>query len=252
MSSQYPSPYNWKMILLSQVSMLAFSYVLSLYPQYFLPIYIVYMIVMFGVMSYFMYRSNPMLRERVSLREIANARVIYEEKKAKELMEKDTEYLKYMTEVSMKTMRMLLYMIVYLIAIWILYYTFLLKYIGTFKAGIDKFIVYVVFFEALYVFNVLVYSRMMKPVQISVMAPTGYKITEKGILGDGGVFLHSKYLLNANIDVNREKKYVEISSGESKLPFKIRLYTDDVDKLLAYIERLKKLEAKRQSSNSEV
>lgn len=251
MSAQQFSPYNWKMILLSQISMLAFSYVLSLYPQYFLPIYIVYMILMLGIMSYFVYKSNPMLRERVSLREITSARILYEEKKAKELMEKDTEYLKYMTEVSMKTMKMLLYMILYFVAIWILYYVFLLKEVASFKTGVDKFIIYVVFFETIYVFNVLVYSRMMKPVQISVMAPTGYKITEKGILGDGGVFLHSKYLLNANIDVNREKKYVEISSRESKLPFKIRLYTEDVDKLLAYIDRLKKLEAKRQSSSSE-
>jgi uncharacterized membrane protein len=86
---------------------------------------------------------------------------------------------------------------------------------------------------------------------LNIMAPFSYKITEKGIVGSGGMstFLHAKHLLDANISVNREKHYVEIDSVQAKLPYKLRLYSSDVDKVVDYIERIKRIELKRQSSS---
>lgn len=248
----YPNPYNWKMILLTQVAMIAMSFVLSLYPQYFLPVYILYIIVIMGITSYMAMKSNPLLRERKYLGEIANSRSLFEEKKASELIQKDEEYMKMMQQFAMSSFRSFLYMILYIIFIFVFYEEVLLKIVSSAPTQYDKLIIYIVYFEAIYLFNLFVYRRLIKIQMLEIMAPQSYKVTEKGIISTdrSGVFLHSRHLLNAEIKENREKRYVEINATEAKLPYKLRLYTNEIDRLLEVLERVKKLESKRQQSSS--
>ncbi|QIW23238.1 DUF2208 domain-containing protein [Sulfolobus sp. S-194] len=247
----YPNPYNWKMILISQVLMILMSFVLSLYPQYFLPVYILYIIVILGITSVMTMRSNPLLSERKYLADISNSRTLFEEKKAGELVQKDEEYMKKMQEFAMASFKSFLYMIIYIIAIFVFYDEVLLKIVGSIS-GYERLLVYIIYFEALFLFNMFVYRRLVKFQTMEVMAPQSYKITEKGILSTdkSGVFLHSRHLINAEIKENREKRYIEIHSQTSKLPFRIRLYTTEIDRLLEVLDRVKKLELKRQQSSS--
>ncbi|MBB5253040.1 DUF2208 domain-containing protein [Sulfurisphaera ohwakuensis] len=247
----YPNPYNWKMILVSQVLMILMSFVLSLYPQYFLPVYILYIIVILGITSVMTMRSNPLLSERKYLTDISNSRTLFEEKKAGELAQKDEEYMKKMQEFAMASFKSFMYMIIYIIAIFAFYGEVLLKIVGS-VSGYERLLVYVIYFEALFLFNMFVYRRLIKFQTMEVMVPQSYKITEKGILSTdkSGVFLHSRHLVNAEIKENREKRYIEIHSQTSKLPYRIRLYTTEIDRLLEVLDRVKKLELKRQQSSS--
>lgn len=250
-SSTYPNPYNWKMIVISQSLMILMSFVLSLYPQYFLPVYILYIVVIMGITSVMTMRNNPMLSERKYLSEISNSRTLFEEKKSSELIQKDQEYLRKMQDFAASSFKSFMYMIIYIILIFILYDEVLLRIVSN-VTGYERLAIYIVYFEAIYLFNMFVYRRIVKFQAMEVMAPQSFKITEKGILSTdrSGIFLHSRHLVNAEIIDNRDKRYVEIHSSTSKLPYKIRLYTTEIDRLLEILDRVKKLESKRQQSSA--
>ncbi|AAY80191.1 DUF2208 domain-containing protein [Sulfolobus acidocaldarius] len=245
------NPYNWKMILLSQTSIVIISFVLSLYSQYFLPVYIAYLIIYFIIMTTIMARSNPMLSERKYLSEIVNARTILEEKKAGELIQNDEEYIKKFQAITSANLKSFGIMFVYLIVILIFYNFVVLRYVSS-VTQIQKLIVFLVYSEALFLFGMFVNRRIMRVQMMEVMAPFTYKITEKGIVSTdrSAVFLHSRHLVNASIVENRDKKYVEISPTTLKLPYKLRLYSNDIDRILDAINRVKRLELKRQQSSS--
>ena len=203
-----------------------------------------------GVTTAIAMRNSPMLSERKYLPEIMNSRTLFEEKRAGELIQRDEEYLKKMQELAVANLKSLGFFILYFIVILILYYNVLSRIVNHF-IGYDRFAIYIVYFEALYLFNMFVYNRRIVKVQmVEVMAPQSYKITEKGILSTdkSGIYLHSRHLINAEIIDNREKKYVEIHSTTSKLPYKIRLYTTEIDRLLEVLDRVKRLESRRQQS----
>ncbi|MFP3188822.1 MAG: DUF2208 family protein, partial [Sulfolobaceae archaeon] len=96
----YPNPYNWKMILISQGLMILMSFVLSLYPQYFLPVYVLYIVVIMGISSVMMAKSNPMLAERKYMGEIYKSNTLFEEKNAGSLIQKDMEYVQKMQQLA--------------------------------------------------------------------------------------------------------------------------------------------------------
>ena len=204
-----------------------------------------------GVSSFIGMRNNPVFRERKYLPEISNSRTLFEEKKAGDLMLKDQEYFEKMQEYASSAIRSFLYMIGYVIVLLILYSEVISK-IASYEIGYERLAIYIIYFEALYLFNILVYRRLIKFQAMEIMAPQSYKVTEKGILSTdrSGVYLHSRHLVNAEIIDNREKRYVEIHSSTSKLPYKIRLYTTEIDRLLEVLDRVKKLEVKRQQSAS--
>jgi len=243
------NPYNWKFVLISQIGLFVISFVLSIYPEYFLPVYILYLVVIFAITSIITYRSNPILRERKYLSEINSSRVLYEERNAKEIMEKDVEYLQYVTSVASKNLRSMGIMFIYTIFILLFYSFYLVKIIENITEGYIKFLIYIVYFESLFLLNYFIIRRYTYISQFTIIAPMKYKITEKGILGDSGTVLHSRHLLNAIVTTNYQKKYVEIEATSSGYPFKIRLYTDNVDRVKEVIERVKRLEMKRQSTN---
>ncbi|MFP3260016.1 MAG: DUF2208 domain-containing protein [Sulfolobus sp.] len=252
--STYPqgyNPYNWKMIIVSQVLMILLSFVLSIYPQYFLPVYILYILVMFGVMSVMMMKNNPMLAERKYMGEILNSPTFFEEKNASDLIQKDKEYMQKMQEVAVSNLKAFGVMILYIIFIFLFYDLVLLKIVNS-VTEYEKLAIYIIYFEALYLFNMFVYRRIIKVQMMESMAPSSYKVNERGIISTdkSGVFLHSRHLIEAEIVENREKKYVEINSKTSKLPFKIRLYAHDLDRLMDALNRVKRIELKRQSSNT--
>ena len=238
------------MILATQAGLILMSYVISLYPQYFWPIYILYIIIFFGITSAISLRSNPILSERKYLPEILNSRILFEEKRAGDLIQKDQEYLSKLQEFVSSTFKFFIYMILYLIIISILYYEILMRIVSH-EMGYERLLTYIVYFEALFLFNMFAYGRIIKPRTLEVVAPQSYRVTEKGIIStDRSVYLHSRHLINAEIIDNREKKYVEIRSNTLKLPYRIRLYTTEIDRLLEVLERVKKLEIKRQQSSS--
>lgn len=249
MSSSAYNPFNWKFILLSQVMMILFSLVLSFFPKYFIEFYILYIIVYLGITSVIVMRSNPLLRERRSLGEITAARTLYEEKKATDLINKDEDYLKETTEVMKKNMSSLGIMFLYLIILIILYNYVIIKFVTSISDTLYRFGFYVLYFELLYGVSFLINRRVLRFQTNIPMAPTSYKITEKGVIATdrSGLFLPAKYLLNAQISPNRDKKYVEIKSSDSKFPFHVRLYSPDIDKITELIERVKKIELKKQS-----
>ncbi len=250
MSSVTPNPYSWKYVLLSQVYLIVISVVLTYYPQYFIEAIITYFIVMMGVMFYSMSKSNPMFRDRKLLYEINNSRLLYEEKNASELINKDKEYTEEYTKYAKKSFSMLGIYLVYMIVLYFLY-TYISKIALSQASSFDRLLVYLIYFEVIYLFAFFVFRKIVKPAMLNIMAPFSYKITEKGIVGSGGMstFLHARHLLDANISVNREKHYVEIDSAQAKLPYKLRLYSSDVDKVVDYIERIKRIELRRQSSS---
>ncbi|PVU75489.1 DUF2208 domain-containing protein [Sulfolobus sp. SCGC AB-777_G06] len=247
----YPNPYNWKMILISQGLMILMSFVLSLYPQYFLPVYILYIVVIMGISSVMMAKSNPMLAERKYMGEIYKSNTLFEEKNAGSLIQKDMEYVQKMQQLAVANFKSFGIMILYIIIIFLFYDYILLKIVDS-VTQYEKLAIYLIYFEALYLFNMFVYRRLIKIQMMDAMAPSSYKVTEKGILSTdkSGVFLHSRHLVNAEIIENREKKYVEIDSKTSKLPYKIRLYTNDIDRLLEVLNRVKRMELKRQQTSN--
>ncbi|AAK40732.1 DUF2208 domain-containing protein [Saccharolobus solfataricus] len=249
MSSTGYNPFNWKFVLLSQVMMILFSLVLSFFPKYFIEFYILYILVYLGITSVIMMRSNPLLRERRSLGEIANARTLYEEKKASELVNQDEEYLKETTEVMKKNFSSMGIMFLYMIILILVYNYVIIRFVTNIDNTLYKFGFFVLYFELLYGVSFLMNRRVLKFQTNIPMAPTSYKITEKGIIATdrSGVFLPSKYLIDAQISQNRDKKYIEIRSS-SKFPFQVRLYSQDIDKVSELIERVKKIELKKQSS----
>ncbi|AEB94155.1 MAG: DUF2208 domain-containing protein [Metallosphaera sp.] len=251
MSSATPNPYNWKFALISQTYLIVISIVLGFYPKYFLEAFLSYFIVIMAITFSMTYRSNPMLRDRKLMMEAANSNVLFEEKNANELVMKDEEYQKEYMQFAKKNMMMLFSYLIYIVVLFFVY-----GYVSKFATSqVDPYYrlaVYLIYFEIIYLFGFFVYRRLFKPSMMSTMAPLSYKVTEKGIIGSGGmsIFLHAKHLLSSTISVNREKKYVEIDSKEAKYPYKIRLYAKDLDKLLDMIERVKRLELKRQSSQT--
>jgi uncharacterized membrane protein len=224
--------------------------VLSLYPQYFLPVYILYLIVIFAVTALISYRSNPLLQQRKYISEINSARILFEEKDARKLIEDDKDYLNYMASVASKNLRAFLIMFIYTIFILVFYTFYLVKIIESLSEGYQKFIIYIIYFESLFLINFFVTRKYITFTQFSVIAPIKYKITERGIIGDAGAVLHAKFLLNAQIMTNWEKKYIELDAKNSGYPFKVRLYTDDIEKVKEIIERVKRIEAKRHQTSS--
>lgn len=251
MSSTAYNPFNWKFILLSQVMMILFSLVLSYFPKYFIEFYILYILVYLGITSVIMMRSNPLLRERKSLGEINTAKTLYEEKKANELINKDEEYLKDTAEVMKKNFSALGIMFLYLIILIVIYNYVVIKFVTSISDTLYRFGFYVLYFELLYGVSFILNRRVIRFQTNIPMAPTSYRITEKGIIATdrSGIFLPSKYLIDAEIYQNRDKKYIEIKSNTSKFPFHIRLYSQDIDKIAELLERVKKIELKRQSSS---
>ncbi len=251
MSSTTVNPYNWKYALVSQVYLIAISFILTYKPQYFIEAVALYFVFFMGLTFYMMSKSNPLLRDRKLLYEISNSRTLYEEKNVSELINKDKEYVEEYTKFAKRSFSMLGIYLVYLIAIYFLYSN--VSKIAQSQVALDRLIVYLVYFEALYLFGFFVFRRVVRPASLSVMAPFSYKITEKGIMSSGGMsmFLHAKHLLNSNIVVNREKHFVEIDSTQAKMPYRVRLYSNDVDKVLDFIERIKRLELKKQSSSQQ-
>jgi len=248
-ASQY-NPYNWKFLLFTQVWLIIISIVLTYYPQYYFEVIILYIIVIFGFTFFMTYKSNPVFRDRKLLYEIVNSRTIYEEKDVTKLIMADQEYQKQYMDSIKRNFRMLGFYIVYL-AILFFAYQYIIKFADS-QTLTYRLLVYLAYFEALFGIGFFVSRKILAP-SISNMAPMAlpsYKITEKGIVSGKGysVFLHAKYLLNSEITINREKHYIEIDSTKQKLPYKVRLYSQDIDKVLDYIERVKRLELKRQSS----
>ncbi|ABP94221.1 MULTISPECIES: DUF2208 domain-containing protein [Metallosphaera] len=248
MSSATPNPYNWKFALISQTYLVVISIVLGFYPKYFLEAFISYFIIIMAITFSMTYKSNPMLRDRKLMMEVANSGTLYEEKNANDLVMKDEEYQREYMQFAKKNMTMLFSYLIYIVVLFFVY-SYVSKIATSQTDPYYRLAVYLVYFEIIYLFGFFVYRRLFKPSMMSTMAPLSYKVTEKGVIGSGGmsVFLHAKHLLNSNFVVNREKKYVEIDSTEAKYPYKIRLYAKDIDKLLDMLERVKRLELKRQS-----
>ncbi len=250
MSSTTPNPYNWKFAAISQGYLIVISIILGFYPKYFLEAFISYFIIIMAITFSMTYKSNPMLRDRKLMLEVANSGTLYEEKNANELITKDQDYQREYMQFAKKNMMMLFSYLIYIVVLFFIY-----NYVSKLAtAQTDPYYrlgVYLAYFEVIYLFGFFVYRRLFRPSMMSTMAPLSYKVTEKGIIGSGGmsVFLHAKHLLNSNMVLNREKKYVEIDSTSAKYPYKIRLYAKDVDKLVEMLERVKRLELKRQSSS---
>jgi uncharacterized membrane protein len=250
-SQQLPyNPYNWKMILISQTAMLTMSAILSFYPEYFLPFYILYIIIIMGVSTYMAQKSNPLLAERKYLQEIVKAPTLFEEKKALDLAMKDEEYQTMFREYTSKTMRSLGIMFLYMILLISFYYLAFDKIVTQYQ-GVQRFLIYVAYFEALFLFNFFVYRRLIQFRMMEVVAPNSYKVTTKGIASTDvtGVVLHFRHLAEANITVNADKSYVEVDSRTSKLPFRVRLYSKDLQRLKEAVEKLQRL-AKEQGEKT--
>ena len=56
-----------------------------------------------------------------------------------------------------------------------------------------------------------------------------------------GLVLYFKHLSDARITVNPDKSYIEIDSQSSKLPFRVRLYSKDLQRLKEAVERLQRI-----------
>ncbi|EZQ03105.1 MULTISPECIES: DUF2208 domain-containing protein [Acidianus] len=252
MSATPYNPYNWKFLLLTQVWLVAISIILSYFPQYYIEALAIYFVVFLGISFSIQYKTNPMFRDRKLLAEVANSRVIYEEKDVTKIVQADAELQREYMEAAKKNLSMMGIYVVYIIALFIAY-GYLVRFADSFPGTYGRLLVYLVYFEALYLVGYFMFRKILRPTMMSVMAPTSYSVTEKGIYSKKGysTFLHAKHLVDSKIDVNKEKHYVEIDSTSTKLPYKIRLYAPDVDRLMEYIERVKRLELKRQSSSQQ-
>ncbi len=256
MSLGYGSnPYsNWRFIALSQFSVIFISALISFFPQYYILGYIIYLAISLSLTSLLTFRSNPMLRERKYMGEIMKSKTIYEEKNAREMMNKDEEYMKIYKQMLKRNGYSMLYLVGYLVVVLIIYDVVFDRYRTMFGSNhLDLFLAFFLSLDAVVLANIFISRKFLKGATSQVMAPQAYRITEKGVIASDatGVFLHSRHLPSSDINVNREKRYVEIRSNTIKLPYDIRLYTRDIDKLLDVLERVKRLELRRQQSSSQ-
>ena len=241
MSQQVYNPYNWKMIVISQVAMLLMATALSFYPEYFIEVYIAYLIIIMGVSTYMAQKSNPLLSQRKYLGEVAKAPVLFEEKNTDEIAAKDEEYQAMMREFASQSMRSLGFYFLYMIALLAVYYLVFSRIVVDY-VGVMRFVLYVAYFEALFLFNYFVVRNMVKFRMMEVIAPRSYRLTLKGIFSTdmSGIVLHASQLSEAKVTINPEKSYIEIDSTSAKLPFRVRLYTRDLQRLKVSLERLQR------------
>jgi uncharacterized membrane protein len=254
-STGYPSPYNAKYIALTQAMIIGFSLVNSFYPKYFIEFYVLYFVVFLAISGVMMYRSNPMLRDRKYISEAIKSRTIYEEKNVDQLIQSDQDYMKQMMAQASKSMKMLGLYVLFLIVVYLVYSQGINR-IQSEPAIRDnallRFAVFIAVYEIMYLSSFLLYRRggLASLAGSMVMAPRSYRITEKGIVStdQSRTVLHLTHLKESEVQVNRDKKYIEIvprGNGRS-MPFRLRLYSNDVDKVSELVNRIKRLASREE------
>jgi|ECHhosMinimDraft_1075155.scaffolds.fasta_scaffold01968_3 uncharacterized membrane protein len=251
--SSYPNPYSPKYLAVSQTLLLVLAIANSFLPKYFFLFYILYLVGTFAFIGVFTYRTNPMIKDRGLMKEVMTSRSLHEEKNVQDLIMNDKEYVKELTSQSSKMLKYMLFLLVYTIAVILVYDDVLIKVINSpaFKANdIYRFVVYVIYFEALFGISFIMSRRVFRMGNVNKVAPNSYKITEKGVVGNGfpAVTIHGSHLANAEIRVDPQNKYVEIIPSEASkksVPYTVRLYSNDVNRVKELLERVKKISLKR-------
>lgn len=241
------SPFNKKYIGLSQSLMILMALASSFFPKYFFDFYILYFLAIMAFSSVMMYRNNPMLRDRKYMTEAARSRTLYEEKNVESLIQSDKEYLEQTMKQATKMFKNLFIYILFIIIAYIVYTQGIDKIIAQpniVSSPYEKFGIFLGVYELFFIasFSISRSTGMYSMAGSMSMAPKSYKITDKGVVATdkSSTIFHAIHLKEAEITINREKKYVEISpKGQRSVPYKLRLYTNDVDRVSELLKRLK-------------
>lgn len=235
-----------KQIFISQLSILLFAVVAGFLGRtgtlYWIFIFLYFIVYMY-LMSKF---GQPKYPSSAKASEIEKGKVLYEETRAFEFVSMDKQYTQEMQE-QMKMMNVSMMLSFAVLIYFFLAFGPVIAYIAP-KFSNEKIgmtVAYLVLFEGSFVISSLgqVYTarRMKKQNKKAVMinVPRSFLVTEEGVVlrgftGGSGF----RFPLNGfKIQLNEERKFVELSNETDKAINKIRLYTKSPKKLYDIIMR---------------
>ncbi len=244
MSMQYQM--GWKQILLSQAMIIVFAVVAGLYRQYYIYVILAY----FAILPILISRQG---RKRigdtkVSLEDLEDARKLWEEKNAMDLVAKDTEYMEEISK-QMKSTTYTMISFPVIIAYFYIYRYALSSYVRGLveNPSAGAFLDFLIMFEGSFLISqaFMLYFRR-KAAKITpefIMVPKSYTVTTKGIFSRsfGSSFAFTFPLKNVEINLNERRGFVELVFSQESKPqatkTKIRLYSRNPRRLYEILKR---------------
>ncbi len=228
------SPMSEKsMIILGQLFMIVLSLVLAFEPR----LYMVAIIVYFGLIV-----GIGMVRSRrgtgaVSREEVLKSRTVFKEDKALEIALEDDEYVKAMSK---QAKAMIIPLLLFPLYIVIFRYVPLIENKVAPLVGdkrVATFIIWLAAFEAMFLLNQVIRRMSAGKNVVAPMVPAGYRVTPKGIVLKGGMgqVIGFPFPEGTEVRLNAERNYVEIRLPNSGS--RIRLYSRKARRLYDIIAR---------------
>ncbi len=223
----YQQPSRKTTILMSQLAIVFMSVVTSFFPQYYLIAIILYMVVIFVIMSYTTTRKS-----RPRPEELKNP--IFKELKAAKIAMLDKELSKELMK-QMKTSMATFVTLPLVFILFPLYMNYLSPIVDSILSQyienevFIRFISFLIMYE--FIFGVLSLVRMLvstryKP--INIMFPQQYIVYPTGIYADNRFFV--RFSNDQCFKYDPKRHYIEIVS-ERNPAFKIRLYSENISRL---------------------
>ncbi len=235
-----------KMLLIGQVSLLFFAAILAFIPQYYILVFILYLVVMFALTAFMQRRAAKGDKNRIMA-----GRVYFEEKNAMEIALQDEQLVSELTAQARLMSISFASLFIALGVFWImgLYRDDIIRFFSLYvdNESLQLFLYWLLLFETIFVINrgITVYlARGRKAAQ--PLIPNQYVVTDRGIASPGvfGVALEFPLPDNIAISLNEKQRFVEIVVNENR---RIRLYTKKPQKLYDIITSLNRRAKKRTS-----
>lgn len=242
----YPQISGKKQILISQVSIIIFSFVAGLIGRGGAT-YWIFVFLYFIVFTYLMMRlSRPKQSGGTDIQKIESGKVIFEEKNTYDLMSQDKEYFKEVSEqmrIAQANMLIMFPIMIYFIIAYGPITNTLPSYFSNYKVGLI--VSFLVLFEGSFVLSRLgqwyierrYKKRGLKSIMINV--PRSYLVTTEGIViyGMASKQAFSFPIKNYQLSLNILRKFVELSQETEKAIIKIRFYTNNPERLYEFLKR---------------
>ncbi len=223
-----------KQMLLNQVMILVFAAVIAFFSQYLWYIFALYIVVLGGVMYYSFRRGGSKSAA------ILSGKKLYEEKHATKIMMMDKDLDAEMKEQFSGMMKGMGVMLLALIGVWIAFER--LSALAASWDALYRFAAYLALFEAVFIVMRVANTRIMGRQSGMFIVPPSYTVTDKGIVGGGGVAIEFP-LKDYELIINEKRGFVELvpraTAKKTSMARRVRLYARDVKRLSKILESFK-------------
>lgn len=236
--------FTWKQVAFSQLTIILFSIVAGLYRDYYIYVIIAYFVALPILISR---QARRIGGGRVSSEEVESGRKLWEERDVSELLAKDVDYVREMSEQMKATTYAMISMPAILGYIY-LYRKALAEHVRSLTpdpslaAFLDFFVMFEGSFFISQAFTLYMRKKLVKKMPSMVIAPRRYLVTDRGISakGFGTTFALKFPLENVAVAFNERRKFVELTiehPEKSGASTRIRLYSRNPKRLYEIIRR---------------